>query len=154
MFPPIFRAMLRALSEARAEYLLVGGYAMGVHGVRRATGNVDFWVRPTPDNAARVLRALAAFGAPLMGLTATDLVTPGTVFQVGLPPERIDLLTSVSGVEFDAAWADRLPVALGGVDVPVIGHAALVRNKRASGRPKDRIDLEWLERHPPAPGSP
>lgn len=154
MFPPNFRDMLHALSAERVEYLLVGGYAMGVHGFRRATADVDFWIRPTPENAARVLRALAAFGAPLMGLTTTDLVTPRTIFQIGVPPERIDLLTSVSGVEFDDAWAHRISASVDGVEVPVIGRAALVRNKRASGRAKDRIDLDWLDRHPPTPGSP
>ena len=152
MFPPNFRDMFRALSAERVEYLLVGGYAMGIHGFNRATGDVDFWVRPTPENAARVMRALTAFGAPLQGLREADLVSPRTVFQIGVAPERIDILTSVSGVEFDAAWSQRVTRTLDGIEVPVIGRSALVQNKRASGRPKDRIDLEWLERHSPEGG--
>ena len=153
LFPPNFRDMLRALSAERVDYLLVGGYAMGIHGFRRATADVDFWVRPTPENAVRVMRALVAFGAPLMGLTEADLVTPRTVFQIGVAPERIDILTSVSGVGFDDAWKQRITGTVDGIEIPVIGRSALVQNKRASGRPKDRIDLDWLERHPPDPES-
>ncbi len=149
MFPPNFRDMLLALSAERAEYLLVGGYAMGLHGFNRATADVDFWIRSTPDNAARVMRALRAFGTSLLGLTVADLSTPKTVFQVGVAPERIDILTSVSGVEFDEAWSQRIIGTLDGIEVPVIGRHALIKSKRASGRSKDRIDLDWLDRHPP-----
>lgn len=150
MFPPNFRDMLRALSAERVEYLLVGGYAIGLHGFNRATGDIDFWVRRTPENAARVMRALVVFGAPLMGLTAADLIAPKTIFQVGVAPERIDILTSISGIEFDDAWSRRITGTLEGIEVPVIGRGELVLNKRASGRPKDQIDLDWLLRHPPA----
>lgn len=154
MFPPNFRDMLHALSAERVEYLLVGGYAIGLHGFNRATADIDLWVRRTPENAARVMRALIAFGAPLMGLTEADLVTPRTVFQIGVPPERIDILTSISGVEFDEAWPHRMTCVLDGIEVAVLGRGALVRNKRASGRPKDRIDLDWLEQHPQGESSP
>ena len=148
MFPPYSRDMLRALSAERVEYLLVGGYAIGLHGFNRATGDIDFWVRRTPENAARVMRALKVFGAPLTGLTEADLDAPKAVFQLGVAPERIDILTSTSGVEFDEAWRGRIFGALDGIEVPVIGRGELVVNKRASGRPKDLIDLDWLERHP------
>jgi len=136
--------MLSALSEAGAEYLLVGAYALAVHGHPRATGDIDIWVRPTPENAGRVLRAVARFGAPVRDLSATDLATPGTVFQIGVPPRRIDLMTSIDGVEFDAAWTGRHQARVGDLDVPVIGRSDLVRNKRATGRPQDLADVAAL----------
>ena len=97
-----FVEMLSALSDAGAEYLLVGAHALAAHGRPRATGDLDLWVRATPQNARRVWSALLEFGAPLDGITVEDLSTPDVVFQIGLPPSRIDLLTSISGVEFDA----------------------------------------------------
>jgi len=136
--------MLSALSEESVEYLLVGAYALAVHGHPRATGDIDIWVRPTPENAGRVLRAVARFGAPLRDLSAADLSTPGTVFQIGVPPRRIDLMTSIDAVEFDAAWTGRLQARVGDRDVPVIGKSDLVRNKRATGRPQDLADVAAL----------
>lgn len=136
--------MLSALSEEGVEYLLVGAYALAVHGHPRATGDIDIWVRPTPENAGRVLRAVARFGAPLRDLSAADLATSGTLFQIGVPPRRIDLMTSIDGVEFDAAWTGRLQALVGDHDVPVIGKPDLVRNKRATGRPQDLADVAAL----------
>lgn len=139
-----FSDMLSALSEEGVEYLLVGAYALAVHGHPRATGDIDIWVRPTPENAGRVLRAVARFGAPLRDLSAADLATSGTLFQIGVPPRRIDLMTSIDGVEFDAAWTGRLQALVGDHDVPVIGKPDLVRNKRATGRPQDLADVAAL----------
>jgi hypothetical protein len=139
-----FSDMLSALSEEGVEYLLVGAYALAVHGHPRATGDIDIWVRPTPENAGRVLRAVARFGAPLRDLSAADLSTPGTVFQIGVPPRRIDLMTSIDAVEFAAAWTGRLQARVGDRDVPVIGKSDLVRNKRATGRPQDLADVAAL----------
>ncbi len=144
MLNPDFAEMLRALSAAGAEFLIVGAYAMAAHGVPRATGDLDLWVRPTPENAARVLDALRAFGAPLFDLSLRDLVSRGTVFQLGLPPRRIDILTSIDGVTFERAWQARVSSRLGDVDVPVLGREELIRNKRAAGRPKDLVDLRVL----------
>src|SRR5437773_997502 len=110
--------MLRALSAAGAEFLVVGAYAMAAHGLPRATGDLDVWVRPTPENAERVVDALGAFGAPLFDLSVRDLVRPGTVFQLGLPPRRIDVLTSIHGVTFERAWPARVSCRLGDIDVP------------------------------------
>jgi hypothetical protein len=143
-----FAEMLRVLSDEGVEYLLVGAYAMAAHGVPRATGDIDIWVRPSPRNALRVLRALRRFGAPLFDLSTADLARTGTVFQLGVPPRRIDLLTSIDGVTFATAWKGRITCRLGGVEVPVIGRAALTRNKRATGRPKDRVDLHLLAGRP------
>ncbi|MBI2469598.1 MAG: hypothetical protein HYV62_17520 [Candidatus Rokubacteria bacterium] len=139
-----FFDMLSALSGEGVEYLVVGAYALAAHGLPRATGDLDVWVRPTVDNAERVLRALRSFGAPLLDLTRDDLLRPDTVFQIGVAPTRVDLLTGVSGLTFDEAWPSRLSVTLEGLPVPVIGFDELVRNKEASGRPQDLADAAWL----------
>jgi hypothetical protein len=141
---PDFAEMLRALCAEDVDYLLVGAYAMAAHGVPRATGDLDVWVRPTPQNAQRVLRALRRFGAPLLDLTAADLARAGTVFQIGLAPRRIDIMTSIDGVSFEEAWPGRVRCRLGGDDVVVLGRDDLVRNKRAAKRPKDLVDLQLL----------
>ncbi len=140
-----FVEMLSALCDAEAEFLIVGAHAMAVHGRPRATGDLDIWVRPTPENAERVWTALEVFGAPLHELTKDDLSTTDVVFQMGLPPNRIDLLTSISGVEFEAAWAGRVSLRLGEVDAAVIGKKELIENKRAVGRPRDVADVAELE---------
>ncbi len=140
-----FREMLSELSAQQAEFLLVGAYALAGHGLPRATGDIDIWIRPTGDNAERVWRALAAFGAPLETLTIRDLTTPGVFFQIGVPPRRIDILTAIDGVEFEQAWMSRHVCKIDGVDVPVLGRADLICNKRAAGRPKDLADVAWLE---------
>ena len=142
---PDFHDMLFALSEEGAEYLLVGAYALAVHGLPRATGDIDLWVRPRPDNARRVLAAVARFGAPLGGLTQRDLTTPGTVFQIGVAPRRIDLLTTIDGVDFEEAWVARCVTRVGTLDVPVIDREHLLRNKKAAGRPQDLADAARLE---------
>jgi hypothetical protein len=141
-----FLDMLSALSAAGAEYLVVGAHALAAHGVPRATGDIDLWVRPTPDNADRVLQALGEFGAPLFDLTRADLIRDDTVLQIGLPPARIDLLTGISGVTFDDAWPRRLEITLPELPfpVPVLSREDFVRNKRAAGRAKDRADLDLL----------
>lgn len=136
--------MLAALSAAGAEYLVVGAHALAAHGVPRATGDLDIWVRPTADNAERVWRALERFGAPLHDLTVDDLARPGIVFQIGVVPQRIDLLTSITGVSFEDAWTNRIFVEIEELDVPVLGLPELVRNKRAVGRTRDLADLEEL----------
>ncbi len=139
-----FAEMLAALSVAGVEFLVVGAYAMAAHGLPRATGDIDIWVRATPENAERVLRALQAYGAPLFDLTLADLVRPDTVFQIGIAPSRVDLMTGISGVGFEEAWRNRLTITLEGQLVPVIGLTELLRNKAATGRPKDQADLVWL----------
>jgi hypothetical protein len=141
-----FRDLLAALLEAQARFLVVGAHAMAVHGVPRATGDLDVWIAPDADNAARVWAALSRFGAPLtaLGFSEGDLTRPGQVFQIGLPPRRIDLLTAISGVDFEEAWPGSVVHDVGPLRVPFIGRDELVRNKRAAGRAKDRADLEAL----------
>jgi len=139
-----YNDILSALCAEGAEFLVVGAYAVGVHGIPRATGDIDIWVRPTSENARRVMRALKRFGAALLDLTEEDLATSDTVFQMGMAPSRIDVLTGISGVTFDQAWPSRMTVAIEGLMVPVIGRDDLLRNKAASGRPKDLADLAAL----------
>jgi len=144
---PDFRDLLSEFNARRVEYLVVGAYALAAHGRVRATGDLDIWVRPTPDNAAHVLEALTAFGAPLRDLTETDLTQPGLVFQIGIAPLRIDILTGIDGVEFADAWAARIMTKFSDQPVTVLSVEHLIRNKRAAGRAQDLADLEWLE-HP------
>jgi hypothetical protein len=142
---PDFSDMLSALSAEGVEYLLVGAYAMAVHGVPRATGDIDVWVRPSPDNADRVLRALVRFGAPLGDLRAADLAREGTVFQVGVAPNRVDVMTAIDGVTFDEAWRRRITSTIEGLTIPVISREDLIRNKRSTGRSQDQADADRLE---------
>lgn len=139
-----FVEMLSALSAAGAEYLVVGAHALAAHGVPRATGDLDLWVRGTPENARKVLAGLKEFGAPLFDLTIEDLSRPEVVFQIGVAPCRIDILTSISGVEFLDAWPRRHEMELGGVRFGVLSREDLIRNKMATGRPKDLLDVESL----------
>lgn len=148
MLNPDFHDMLSALCAEGVEFLLVGAFALAAHGLPRAMGAMDLWIRRSDDNAARVWRALHRFGSPTLDLTLDDLTAPDVVSQIGIAPRRIDVLTSIDGVTFDEAWPDRLVVELEGLSVPVIGHRHLIQNKRASGRPKDMADLAWLEREP------
>jgi hypothetical protein len=141
-----FRDLLAELVASEVRFLVVGAHALAALGVPRVTADLDLWVEPTPANANRIWRALAVFGAPLANLNIreTDLVQPEQVIQLGLPPYRIDILTSISGVGFSEAWAGRLGGTLFDVPVAFIGREAFIRNKRASGRPKDLDDLQAL----------
>ena len=141
-----FRDLLLALSAASVRFVVVGAYAMAVHGQPRATGDLDIWTEPTPENAQRVYRALKEFGAPLHQVTEADFASPGIVFQIGLPPRRIDILTAIDGVEFRTAWSARVAAKYADVHFDVIGKADLIVNKRATGRPRDLLDADTLER--------
>jgi hypothetical protein len=146
--------ILRALLASEARFLVIGAHAMAVHGVPRGTQDLDVWVEPSPSNAERVWRALAEFGAPLasLGITRGEFDHPGAIIQLGLPPNRVDVLTSLSGLpDFSAAWAGRTVHEVGGHRVPFLGRAELIVNKRASGRRKDLADLEALGELPPSP---
>jgi len=142
---PDFRDLFAALNAAQARYLLVGGYALAIHAVPRFTKDLDVWVDPTADNAERVVEALRQFGAPLAALTGADLARPGLIYQIGIPPNRIDILTAIDGVVFEAAWPARLLTTYGDQPVAVIGRADLIRNKRATGRAQDALDAAVLE---------
>lgn len=141
-----FRDLVAAFTDNGVRFMVVGAHALAAHGVPRVTGDLDIWVEPTAANAACAWRALAKFGAPLetLSLRESDFVQPDQVIQLGLPPFRIDIMTSISGVGFSDAWPERLEGTLFDVRVAFIGRAAFVRNKRASGRPKDLEDIRSL----------
>lgn len=142
---PDFKDLFAALNDAGAKYLLVGGYAVAFHGQPRFTKDLDIWVEASPENAVRVIDALKLFGAPLATLTPADLTQPDLIFQIGIPPNRIDVLTSIDGVTFTEAWIAREQTIYGDQPVPVIGRVQLIQNKQASGRPQDLLDLKALK---------
>jgi hypothetical protein len=139
-----FAEMLSALSAAGARFLIVGAHALAAHGAPRATGDLDIWIQATSENAARVLTALRAVGAPQIDQNDPDHSAPDTVFQIGLPPARKDIITGISGVGFDEAWDRRITVWVGDLEVPTLGRPDFIANKQAAGRPKDLLDLELL----------
>jgi len=143
---PDYRDILSAFADAGVEYLVIGAYALAAHGHPRATGDFDLWVRPTPDNAERVITALSAFGAPLTDVSREDFEAPDTVFQIGVSPRRIDILTTIEGVRFDDAWPERMKIVVEDVPVSVIGREHFIRNKEALGRSQDRADVERLRK--------
>jgi len=141
---PDFVDLLRAFSAADVRFLVVGAYALAVHGRPRATGDLDVWVDPTPTNAARVMRALTVFGAPMEAIAERDFATPGITYQIGVVPRRIDVLTDLTGLTFDDAWSARVRHPFGDIEVDFIGRDHFVQNKRATGRAKDLADVEGL----------
>jgi len=143
MFNPDYSDLLRLFTAHNVEYIVVGAYAMAAHGYVRSTGDMDIFVRPTSDNARAVYSALVEFGAPLSGITAEDFRAPGTVYQIGISPNRIDILTEIDGLNFEEAGS--ITVEIDGISVPFLDTDSLIRNKTATGRSKDQIDLEILK---------
>jgi hypothetical protein len=141
-----FKDIIAVFTENGVDFIIVGAHALAIHGVARATGDIDLLVRPTEANAARVYQALLLFGAPVRshGIQPHDFEIPGTVYQMGLPPSRIDILTQIDGVSFDAAWRGRVLQEVDGITVGYLGRDEFTMNKRASGRPKDLADLALL----------
>ena len=144
-----FRDLLVALADAGADFLLIGGWALALHGYGRGTDDLDVWVRATPDNAARVFQALRAFGAPIAahGIRPELFASEEYGYRMGRKPSLIEILTTIDGISFEDAWQDHRVVALEGRRIPVISRRALLQNKKASGRAKDLADVEWLETH-------
>lgn len=142
---PDFRDILSCFNAERVEYLVVGAYALAAHGLPRATGDIDLWVRPSAENAGRVERALLTFGAPADRFAREDFESDDLILQLGVPPGRVDVITSIEAITFDEAWPNRLIVELDGLSVSVLGRNELLRNKRAVGRPQDQADVSRLE---------
>jgi hypothetical protein len=140
-----FRDLLAEFNAHGVEYIVEGAHALAAHGRVRATKDLDVWIRPSPDNAKRALEALAAFGAPLNDLSESDLAVPGTIFQIGVAPIRIDIITMIDGVDFASAWPARLLVPFADQVVNVLSRGDLIRNKKAAGREQDILDVKWLE---------
>jgi hypothetical protein len=140
-----YRDMLHALSAEKVRFILVGAYALAAHGYLRATMDIDIWVMPSPRNAKAVLRALRRFGAPLHNLTKEDLQKDGTIFQIGVAPRRIDIITAASGLNFEEVFQNSISINIEGLEVHIPSIDDLIRNKKATGRTKDLADVEALE---------
>lgn len=139
-----FKEFAGLLNANGVEYLIVGGYALMVHGYPRYTGDIDFWINPAPTNVRALLAALSQFGFASVGLVEADFLKPDAVVQLGYPPARIDLMTAIDGVQFDAAFAQRVVLTIDGVELSVIGRSELITNKSSTGRLKDLSDVQAL----------
>lgn len=140
-----FKEFVELLIKNKAEYLVVGGYAVAIHGYPRYTGDLDIWLNPTPENAKSILRAVNEFGFSSFNLTESDFTKPGNVIQLGYPPLRIDLLTEVDGVTFEECFINRKEVQIDNLVVNFIGYEDLIKNKKESGRLRDIDDIENLK---------
>jgi hypothetical protein len=147
LWNPDFLELLDIFTQEGVDFVLVGAFALAQHGLPRATGDMDVFVRPTPENALRVLKALKLFGAPLLSASVSerDFVRPGTVYQMGVPPRRIDVLTQLSGLSTDEVMKDRIEKPIRGRTLFFLSREALLKNKKAAGRPKDLADVSQLE---------
>ena len=144
--PPDWREFIELLNSNDVEYVVVGGHAVGYHGYPRYTGDIDFFVRANPENAALLAKVLTEFGFEGELDLESALTEPGKIIQLGRPPNRIDLLTSISGVDFDEAARGCVTVSMDGIPVKLIGRQALLKNKRSTGRTRDRADAEEIEK--------
>ena len=142
--PKDLREFLESLNSKKVEYVIVGGYAQAYHGRPRFTGDIDVLVRPSEENAARIKAALSQFGFGQLGLSEQDFVSEGRVIQLGVAPNRIDILTSISGCRFEDVWETRVSTELAGVPLNMIAKEQYIKNKRATGRAQDLADLDAL----------
>ncbi len=142
-----FKEMLSCLKEEEVEFIIVGAYALAAHGFPRATGDIDIWVRNSPANARKIMRALKKFGAPLAHLSADDFIAPDVMVQLGVAPCRIDLLTGIDGVGFAEAWQNKISMTIDALEIAILSKADLLRNKLATGRDKDQGDIVWLQKN-------
>lgn len=140
-----YREMLSLLLEEKVEFILVGAYALGVHGLPRATGDMDIWIKPTKSNSLKVYNMLLKFGANVAQLKENDFSKKGLIFQIGVIPRRIDLITEIDGVEFEDAEIDKILVEVENLEIPVISAKKLIQNKLATGREKDKLDASLLQ---------
>jgi len=145
MFSQDFREFIELLIKNKAEYMIVGGYAVGIHGHPRYTGDLDIWLNPAPQNAELILKSVNDFGFSSFNLTQADFTKPGNVIQLGYPPLRIDLLTEIDGVTFEECFKNRKEVTIDDLKVNFIGYNDLLKNKKESGRPRDIDDIDHLK---------
>ena len=140
-----YKEMLQLLKNNEVRFLVVGAYAMGAYGYPRATGDMDIWIMASGENSQRVFRALKEFGAPLAQIDETTFVARDIIFQIGVAPRRIDIITSIDGVDFEQAWQRRVEVDIDGLSVPFISKPDLIKNKESTGRDKDLLDVKYLK---------
>ena len=147
MLNPDFKDMLSCLKDEGVDFIIVGAYALAAHGFPRATGDIDIWVRNSLENAQKIIRALAKFGAPVSQLSELDFTALDLIVQLGVEPCRIDLLTGIDGVEFDEAWQNKINIMIDDLEIGILSKEDLLRNKLAAGRDKDQGDIVWLEKN-------
>jgi len=140
-----YKEMLQILLDNKAKFLIVGAYSMGAYGYPRATGDIGIWVESSPENSKKIYQSLATFGAPLAQMSEETFSEKGIIFQIGVAPRRIDIITHIDGVNFQEAFASKEIVEIDGLKIPFISRKDLIKNKRATGREKDRIDANLLE---------
>jgi len=141
-----YKEMLQGLLDQKVEFIIVGAYALAAHGFPRATGDIDIWVKPDENNSKKVFKALARFGAPIDEIREDEFSHPGLIFQIGVVPRRIDIITKIDAVEFEEADSDKIFVDIDGLKVPVLSVDKLIKNKMATGREKDLLDAKLLKK--------
>ena len=139
-----YREMLQILLDNKIKFLVVGAYAMGAYGYPRATGDFDLWVETSPENSEKIYQSLSQFGAPLSDITKTTFCEEGIVFQIGVAPRRIDIITKIDGVDFQKAYPDKQEIEIEDIKIPFISKEDLIRNKESTGREKDKLDAKYL----------
>lgn len=140
-----YKEILHILSKNKVRFLVVGAYAMGVHGYPRATGDLDIWVDSSSDNSELIYKSLMEFGAPLSDINRDTFTEEGIVLQIGIAPRRIDIITLIDGVDFRSAYGEKFVVELEGVTIPFLSKEALIKNKESTGRDKDKVDVQYLK---------
>ncbi|MCK4914149.1 MAG: nucleotidyltransferase [Planctomycetes bacterium] len=141
-----YKEMLQILLDNKIKFLVVGAYAMGVYGYPRATGDIDFWVLASAENSKKIFESLKQFGAPLQQINKETFAEKGVVFQIGVAPRRIDIITKIDGVDFDKAYENRQEIAIENMNVPIISIKDLIKNKESTSREKDALDVKELRR--------
>ena len=141
-----YKEMLQLLLEEQVDFIIVGAYALGAHGYPRATGDIDIWVKPNNTNSRKLYKALARFGAPLEQIEIDDFSMEGIIFQIGVIPRRIDIITKIDGLTYEEADEDKITVEVEGLMLPVISLDKLIKNKMATGREKDELDIKTLKK--------
>ena len=139
-----YKEMLQNLLRNEVKFLVVGAYAMAAYGYPRATGDFDIWVDTTLENSQRIYKSVSDFGAPLSGITERTFTEKGIVFQIGVAPRRIDIITHIDGVEFHNAYQDKEEVEIENMKIPFLSKSNLIKNKKSTGREKDKIDIKYL----------
>jgi hypothetical protein len=141
-----YKEILQIFLSENVEFIVVGAYALAAHGLPRATGDIDIWVKPTKENSIKVYNALAKFGAPLYNVEESDFENKNNVFQIGIIPRRIDIVTEIDGVEFSQAEKNKLILNIDELNVPVLSLKDLLQNKKSTGREKDKLDAVLIEK--------
>ena len=142
-----YREMLQSLLDHKVKFLVVGAYAMGAYGYPRATGDIDIWVETSQDNSEKVYLSLSEFGAPLSNITQRTFCEEGIVFQIGVAPRRIDIITKIDGVDFQTGYLNKNEIELEGIRIPFVSKEDLITNKESTGREKDKLDAKYLREH-------